>query len=311
MFREGYVLAILKDENGKTYGAKIYSNNKVLGYTNSEILQLKRNGIQLINAIITNDGFVRAREGKLPVEVVPNRPNIQMQRDMSQARKIIKTSTKVMVYHGNKDKSMVPIYGRGQQDTDYGQGFYTTPNKKLAKEWAWAYYSSGDRGYVHSYKVDLSGLYVVDFTRLHTINWIAELITHRKVEEKSNSRIIQRINRIKQNFKVNTDCDIIIGYRCDDRYYNTINNFMLGLQTIEEIDRIFRLGDLGLQVFFKSKNAFDRLCVAEHIVEEVPKSYYNKFYNRESTVKKEMRKQASETVNGHYIDDVFSMYLGV
>ena len=311
MFREGYVLAILKDENGKTYGAKIYSNNKVLGYTNSEILQLKRNGIQLINAIITNDGFVRAREGRLPVEVVPNRPNIQMQRDMSQARKIIRTSTKVMVYHGNKDKSMVPIYGRGQQDTDYGQGFYTTPNKELAKEWAWAYYSSGDRGYVHSYKVDLSGLYVVDFTRLHTINWIAELITHREIEESDNLRVEQRINSIKQNFKVNTDCGIIIGYGCDDRYYNTINNFMLGLQTIEEIDRIFRLGDLGLQVFFKSERAFNRLGEAEHKVEEVSRIYFNKFSNREAMAKRNIKSQASKTLTGHFVDDVIYMYLGV
>ena len=92
MFRDGYVLAILKDENGKTIGAKIRLDNKVLGYTSNEISQLKRNGLQLINAVITSDGFVRAKEGKLPVEIFNTKPTIIEQRDISNANKLLNSN---------------------------------------------------------------------------------------------------------------------------------------------------------------------------------------------------------------------------
>lgn len=37
-----------------------------------------------------------------------------------------------ILYHGNKDINMRPKYGVGKKNNDYGQGFYTTPDLKLA-----------------------------------------------------------------------------------------------------------------------------------------------------------------------------------
>lgn len=31
----------------------------------------------------------------------------------------------IKLYHGNKDANMVPFYGKGLKDNDYGRGFYT------------------------------------------------------------------------------------------------------------------------------------------------------------------------------------------
>ena len=41
----------------------------------------------------------------------------------------------VMLYHGNQDAVMIPVFGQGKSNNDYGQGFYTTPDKELGKEW--------------------------------------------------------------------------------------------------------------------------------------------------------------------------------
>lgn len=290
MFRDGYVLAILKDENGKTIGAKIRLDNKVLGYTSNEISQLKRKGLQLINAVITSDGFVRAREGKLPVEIFNTKPTIIEQRDISNANKLLNSNI-IVLYHGNKDKNMVPKFGFGKSDTDYGIGFYTTPDKELAKEWAWSGYTKGTHGYVHSYKYDMSGLNVLDLTKISPLHWIAELLYNRKIDVdepflgEDNS---WRRQEIIKRYKIDTNkYDLILGYRADDSYFRYAADFVSNSLSLENLQSAMRFGLLGLQVALKSKRAFDEILKSEHVIEEVPSEYKRKFDKRDKAARDE------------------------
>lgn len=43
---------------------------------------------------------------------------------------------KIILFHGTPDKTVVPIYGKGEEKHDYGRGFYLTDSLDLAKEWA-------------------------------------------------------------------------------------------------------------------------------------------------------------------------------
>ncbi len=40
---------------------------------------------------------------------------------------------KIILFHGTPDKVVTPTYGYGQDQHDYGRGFYLTENFELAK----------------------------------------------------------------------------------------------------------------------------------------------------------------------------------
>lgn len=43
---------------------------------------------------------------------------------------------KIILFHGNLDRIVVPTFGKGEEKHDYGQGFYLSESIDLAKEWA-------------------------------------------------------------------------------------------------------------------------------------------------------------------------------
>ena len=61
------------------------------------------------------------------------------------------------LYHGSSERSFVPRFGLGNDEHDYGRGFYTTAVPELAREWAVGM-QNAERGWLHAYDVDLSGL---------------------------------------------------------------------------------------------------------------------------------------------------------
>lgn len=188
----------------------------------------------------------------------------------------------ITLYHGNKDKNMIPAYGRGKTDNDYGQGFYTTPDLELAKEWAYAKYSKGSIGFVHSYEIDLSQFNVLDFTKYDSMHWLAELLVNRTLDlsDDSDGFLQDRIEQIIKHFKIDTSSyDVIIGYRADDSYFSYALDFVRISISKETLDRAFRLGDLGLQVFIKSEAAFECIKKCRHCCCQVD-AKYAEFYAR-------------------------------
>lgn len=160
------------------------------------------------------------------------------------------------LYHGSDEIIKKPRYGAGKPDNDYGSGFYTTEDPESAKEWAVINGREGSN-ICNQYEIDFEGLNILHLDDYGTLAWIAEVVSNRGTDNALNAEIGEML---VSKYKVDTSkADIIIGYRADDSYIKVVDAFLEGKLTIDEVDRMFRKGQLGTQVFIKSPEAFDRI----------------------------------------------------
>lgn len=161
-----------------------------------------------------------------------------------------------ILYHGSDREVRIPEYGVGKLDNDYGSGFYTTEDKERAKEWA-VINGHDNEAVCNAYELDFDGLKVINLEDYGTLAWISEVISNRGTDNEMNAEIGKMLC---DRYRIDTsDADIIIGYRADDSYIRVVDAFLENRLTIEEVDRLFRKGHLGEQVFLKSKNAFSKI----------------------------------------------------
>ncbi len=172
--------------------------------------------------------------------------------------KKIVLSGKIELYHGNDHILNKPLYNFGSPDNDYGQGFYTTLLFDKAKDWALSF--GGDGAIVNKYKINLDNLNVLNLDNYGILTWIAEIVYNRGARGESGAIMGKElIKKYKINFEEDNGPDIIVGYRADDSYTDIIDAFLNNKLNIEEVERLFREGDLGYQYFIKSEKAFDSL----------------------------------------------------
>ena len=96
----------------------------------------------------------------------------------------------------------------------------------------------------------------VDYCILH---WSTVLLKNRKFDlESPLSREAFRYlcNNYALDFR---NVDVIIGYRADDSYFSYARDFVDGIIPVSQLVSAMQLGELGEQVFIRSKKAFDRL----------------------------------------------------
>lgn len=67
-----------------------------------------------------------------------------------------------MLYYGSPVIVDKPLFGYGKESNDYGQGFYCTSDKALAK--GWACIDDAKDGFVNEYRIDRDGLKVLDLS---------------------------------------------------------------------------------------------------------------------------------------------------
>lgn len=171
-------------------------------------------------------------------------------------------SNVITLYHGTKDDEFKPNPFYNNPDNDYGSGLYTTPSLKLAKEWAMSGYTEGLNGYAYEYQVDLSGLKILDLSKIDSLHWIAVLLTHRHIKS-SNNLFRKNLKALIEKYGIDvSEYDVIKGYRADDSYYDYARSFTSGSLTKESLDQSLLLGKLGIQYCFKSPESFDRLVYA-------------------------------------------------
>lgn len=185
-----------------------------------------------------------------------------------------------ILFHGSDEIIKIPRYGVGKADNDYGSGFYTTEDRESAREWAIINGQVG-RGICNQYELDFEGLNVLYLDDYGTLVWIAEIISNRGTDNTLNAEIGELL---VGKYKIDTSkADIIVGYRADDSYIKVVDAFLEGKLTIEEVDRMFRKGQLGLQVFIKSPKAFD--CIKfksfENVKAEQGYGEYDRIARRE------------------------------
>lgn len=186
----------------------------------------------------------------------------------------------MILYHGNRSKTLEPGYDVGDRDTDYGSGFYITPERELGMEWAMSSYSKGDKGYLHTFTLDLNGLKVLNLVELSSLHWVAELFYNRYWNEEDREAYKDIIDAFIRKYKLNTKVyDVIVGYRADDSYFTYAEDFVRGAIYKETLEKALRNGQLGIQVFIKSKKAFSHLSRVG-IPEVVLDSYKIKYERR-------------------------------
>ena len=194
---------------------------------------------------------------------------------------------KMKLYHGSQVRDFVPTYGLGNDTHDYGRGFYTTADKELGKEWAVGQQADHD-GWLHVYEVDLGALKVFDFADVGVLAWIAELMKHRPAD---NSPSYRRDSiRFVERYGVDlSGYDVIKGWRADASYFFIARMFVRNQVDVSILRQLLKLGDLGVQYFFKSERAFAALKELEDEKESVQLSEYKaKFNDRDRVAHRRM-----------------------
>lgn len=209
---------------------------------------------------------------------------------------VIKKNNKITLYHGSDHILQKPLFGFGKADNDYGTGFYTTQDYTKAAEWA--INNGGQDSIVNIYDIDATGLNIINLDEYGTLAWIAEIIANRGARGEIASL---RAEEYIKKYRIDTiSADIIIGYRADDSYIDIVDAFLDAQLNVEEVERLFKKGNLGEQIFLKSQKAFNSVSFRgyDHINE---KDYNNEAeFIARSEVAKFLRNRASQIVLNNY-----------
>lgn len=164
------------------------------------------------------------------------------------------------IYHGSKTIVKKPLFKGSNPKNDYGANFYTTSDYDAACVWACR---NDSAGYVNTYEINLDNLKVLDLRdkeKYSVLHWIAILLENREFPYSFCKLNQGRIKKIIEKYWVNLDdFDVIIGYRADDAYFRFPKEFISGNISIEVLEDIFKLGELGSQIVIHSQKAFDRI----------------------------------------------------
>jgi hypothetical protein len=210
----------------------------------------------------------------------------------------------MIVYHGSDHIIENPVFNGSKRTNDYGYGFYTTESLELAKEWAC---SNNTNGFANSYEVELKGLNILNLNapEYNILNWLAILTKYRSYWQKT-SISEEAKNYLQQNFFVDpTPYDVIIGYRADDSYFSFVQDFVAGAISLSKLSEAMRLGKLGEQIVFKSKEAFSRIRFIEAEPADAT-TYYEKKCDRDREARRQYRKtkQSTDSINDIFMIDI-------
>ena len=186
--------------------------------------------------------------------------------------------TKIVLYHGSPNKKITPTFGCGEEKHDYGKGFYLTEDRELAKEWA-VCRPNEQNGWLHQYELEMDDLKVLDFEKLGILSWLAELMKHRDASDSKRYRVLAK--KFVQKYGLDTvGFDVIKGWRADAPYFFIAKEFVRDNVDIDILERLLRLGDLGIQYCIKSKKAYSKLKEIPNSLLSVSYDEFNKKYNQ-------------------------------
>mgnify|MGYP004700639785 FL=1 len=186
--------------------------------------------------------------------------------------------TKIVLYHGSPNKKITPTFGCGEEKHDYEKGFYLTEDRELAKEWA-VCRPNEQNGWLHQYELEMDDLKVLDFEKLGILSWLAELMKHRDASDSKRYRVLAK--KFVQKYGLDTvGFDVIKGWRADASYFFIAKEFVRDNVDIDILERLLRLGDLGIQYCIKSKKAYSKLKEIPNSLLSVSYDEFNKKYNQ-------------------------------
>ena len=205
------------------------------------------------------------------------------------------------LYHGSDKIITAPKYNYGNHTNDYGCGFYMSDKKDIAKLLA---SKNINGGYVMSYEVNIKNLNVLfldDQNEESILKWISILVKHRfsRYEIERYKNIIEALN---DKYPIDTnDCDMIVGYRADDSYFQYSRDFIANDLSLETLSKAMHLGRLGKQYVLISEKSFKNIVLKNY--EKVSYSdeydYFRKETNRQYHIIKN-----EDSINNTYIRDI-------
>lgn len=207
----------------------------------------------------------------------------------------------LILYHGSVNIVEKPKFGIGKVWNDYGQGFYCTKEKELAKEWA---VSEETNGYVNHYSVNTSKLSLLNLNDYTTLHWLAILVANRQFAV---STPIMKHGKewLYKNFLLPLEkYDLIKGYRADDSYFSFAKAFLSNQISYMQLGQAMKLGKLGEQIVIKSKKAFEtiKFLGCENVNFQ---TYYPKKKIRDDYARTGYKKLLEEDdINGLFIRDI-------
>lgn len=150
------------------------------------------------------------------------------------------------LYHGSNKIIDNPKYDGSRARTDFGRGFYLTPNENQARRWS----IKGKRKVVNCYRINKESLKIYKFEL--NLEWLLFIIYNRKVGGFD-------FGLLKERFKYLEDFDIIVGPTADDRMYNTLEEFFDGDISLEKTLDILNCMELSDQYLIRTENGIRNL----------------------------------------------------
>ena len=209
------------------------------------------------------------------------------------------------LYHGSQEIVQTPRLGAGKSYNDYGQGFYTTENLELAKEWACPVKNDG---YANKYILRLDDLNVMYLTRgnFNILNWLAILLAHRKFDITSPIGNSARDFILARFLPDTSKIDVMIGYRADDSYFSFAEDFVNNTISLRDLNLAMQLGTLGEQVVLLSERAFSQIQFAGYELADHRMYYYRRAERDQKarTSYTNRKKNLQQLVDDLYILDI-------
>ena len=193
-----------------------------------------------------------------------------------------------VLYHGSEFIIKEPEYLKGNVHNDYGIGFYCTTNKELAKEWA---AKRTGKGYINKYSLRDDRLKILDLTKPpfnNVLYWVSLLMHNRELSSNLRNNYPREIKYLEEKYLLNnSEYDVVIGYRADDSYFHFPEAFVKSEITLESLNSIFKVGDLGKQYVLISKRAFKliKFIDFQEVFENSKEDYYKRKSGADKTFK--------------------------
>ena len=135
----------------------------------------------------------------------------------------------ITLYHGTNCDISSPDPLRGREGTDFGQGFYLTPDMESARSMAATVVDRRGTGTktIYIYEFDdeaasAAGMKIRRFSEMD-MDWVSFVIANRNFERDAPDHNLDRLY------------DIVVGFVADDRIRALMRSYRLGLTTSELI----------------------------------------------------------------------------
>ncbi len=214
----------------------------------------------------------------------------------------------MIIFHGSTEIVEVPVFGKGSENNDYGNGFYCTESLELAKEWACP---TVQDGFANQYEFDINGLKVMYLNRdgYSILNWIAILLQNR-IFPKRSPIARQASKYLLDGFLPDTTgYDVIWGYRADDSYFTYAKDFLNNTISVGQLARAMKLGELGEQIVLMSPKAFERIRFIKYEIAD-GSIYHNRRMERDERARRAYLDNHGEdfsvTINDLFVRDMIS-----